>query len=356
MTNRLILVAGSGRSGTSLFSGIMKGMGCHVPQPEVEADVTNPRGFGEPQWVVDFHNGLLRQANVHASDARPEAWAKTAQVVRKRGVEHQLRQWLKGEFSHGDHVIIKDPRLLWFSVMWETVGSSIGADVGYATLLRHPLEVVKSKQTYYGENLVPTNRAAAWINTMLYIERATRDSKRTFVKYDDLLEDWVLTSAEACRALDLDIVDRVTAHQVRDINRLVDPSLRRVSGDWATLGVHREVADMCEEAWHLLEELRKSDAAEAGSLADDLDELRHRYGAFYDLAEATSQSSVLAERRQHRRPRSGGQPGGGGATPAAFSVRAKRKAKRELTRLRGRIRARLAPTVRKLRGAAGSGK
>ena len=51
----LILVAGSGRSGTSLFTGIVQRLGYAVPQPEVPADDTNPRGFGESQWVVDFH-------------------------------------------------------------------------------------------------------------------------------------------------------------------------------------------------------------------------------------------------------------------------------------------------------------
>jgi hypothetical protein len=200
MTKRLILVAGSGRSGTSLFSGIMKGMGCHVPQPEVQADETNPKGFGEPQWVVDFHTRLLRQASVHASDARPVAWVRAAETAAARPVQQELRGWLQREFAHGSHVVVKDPRLLWFPTLWDTVGASTGAGVRYATVLRHPLEVIKSKSTYYGEHLLPTNRAAGWLNTMLHIERATRDSTRAFVKYDDLLDDWVLAIDRVCRS------------------------------------------------------------------------------------------------------------------------------------------------------------
>src|SRR5262245_1295555 len=52
---RLMLVVGSGRSGTSLFTGVMQRLGFYVPEPEVVADETNPTGFGEPQWVVDLH-------------------------------------------------------------------------------------------------------------------------------------------------------------------------------------------------------------------------------------------------------------------------------------------------------------
>ena len=59
---RLLLVVGVGRSGTSLMAGILCQLGFHIPQPEVKADETNPRGFGEPRWVVDFHTRLLQQA------------------------------------------------------------------------------------------------------------------------------------------------------------------------------------------------------------------------------------------------------------------------------------------------------
>ena len=37
-------------------AGILGQLGFHIPQPEVQADDTNPRGFGEPRWVVDFHS------------------------------------------------------------------------------------------------------------------------------------------------------------------------------------------------------------------------------------------------------------------------------------------------------------
>ena len=52
---KVLFVAGAGRSGTSTMAGLMRIMGLHVPQPEVVADETNPKGFGEPRWVVDHH-------------------------------------------------------------------------------------------------------------------------------------------------------------------------------------------------------------------------------------------------------------------------------------------------------------
>ena len=70
---KVLFVAGAGRSGTSTMAGLMKIMGLHVPQPEVEPDETNPKGFAEPAWAVEHHSRLLREAVVQVSDSRPDA-------------------------------------------------------------------------------------------------------------------------------------------------------------------------------------------------------------------------------------------------------------------------------------------
>ncbi|MET0525856.1 MAG: hypothetical protein ABWZ91_13710, partial [Nocardioides sp.] len=70
---KLVMVAGAGRSGTSTVAGALSMLGLHLPQPEVPADETNPRGFFETQWVVDFNNALLdRSPQSRTLDARPE--------------------------------------------------------------------------------------------------------------------------------------------------------------------------------------------------------------------------------------------------------------------------------------------
>ena len=71
---KVLFVAGAGRSGTSTLAGIVSKLGMHVPLPEVPPDDSNPRGFSEPQWVVDVHDEWLREALVQVSDSRPNAW------------------------------------------------------------------------------------------------------------------------------------------------------------------------------------------------------------------------------------------------------------------------------------------
>ncbi len=115
---QLLLVVGSGRSGTSVLAGALQRLGFHVPQPEVTPDETNPRGFGEPQWVVDFHTELLARATVQVTDARPSSWARAAETGYDITQRARLADWLTGEFAISDQVVIKDPRLLWFVPLW----------------------------------------------------------------------------------------------------------------------------------------------------------------------------------------------------------------------------------------------
>jgi hypothetical protein len=340
MDNRLILIAGSGRSGTSLLSGILKAMGGYVPQPEVSADETNPHGFGEPQWVVDFHTKLLREVGIYTSDARPSAWAKTAELGRGWEVQTELETWVRGQFRNGDHVVVKDPRLLWFIPLWKRAGETVAAPC-FVTTLRHPLEVIKSKQTYYGGPWHPNNRVAGWLNTMLFTERSTRGSRRTMVRYDDLLSDWMQALAQASEALDLALIDRAHPNQMRDASRLVDPTLRRARATWSSLAVDDRLVELAEETWGIFDRAVTTGAHDDPSMRSDLDRLREIYVSLYAFAESLAQSSVSAAQRdgrsKQRRDRSlAGNPPLLSVRGAHKLRRVRRKVRRALNQFRSR--------------------
>ena len=238
----LVLVAGSGRSGTSLFSGILQRLGCHVPQPEVPADATNPRGFAESQWVVDFHTRQLRAARVQVSDARPAAWALTAQAGLDDAVRAELRAWLAGQFGAAPALIVKDPRLSWFLPLWRSCAEELGVAPRFVTMLRHPAAVIDSKQRWYGGWQGDVGRTAGWIHQTLFTERATRGAPRAFVRYEDLLEDWTRIVADVGDRLDLDVVRDAPAAAMRDVHGFVDRGLSRSRPDWGDLALPRRCA------------------------------------------------------------------------------------------------------------------
>ncbi len=308
---KVLFVAGAGRSGTSTLSGLMQLMGLHVPQPEVVADDTNPKGFGEPAWVVEHHDRLLKDAGVQVSDARPEAWFETGRIATRETERIKTAEWLEGHFAEGHELVVKDPRLSWFLGLWRVAAIRDGAIPVFATMLRPPSEVVGSKQKYYANRLGSAHLAASWLNMLLHTERATRESVadggRAFVRYGDLLDDWVKVVMHLGEQLELQNVLHAKSEQIRDGHRFVDPGLRRVTQSLADLQLPPKLHELTAQTW---EELNKL-AEPGGDTADvhaTLDQLREAYVDLYAEAEAISRSSVVAAEQRIRRERRGGVP------------------------------------------------
>src|SRR3954463_9533497 len=113
-SRRMLVVAGSGRSGTSLFTGLPGRLGVYIPKPEVSANKPTPRGFGEPRWLVDYHNDLLSSVDVVVEDGRPGGGGLTDKVAEDPAALGPLVEWLEQQFTENDRIVVKDPRLAWF--------------------------------------------------------------------------------------------------------------------------------------------------------------------------------------------------------------------------------------------------
>jgi hypothetical protein len=292
-TRRLLIVFGIGRSGSSLFAGIFARLGFHVPQPEVRADGTNPRGFSEPRWVVDFHERLMRKRRVRRFDSRPDAWNFTAAAAADEQALGDLRDWLAVQFVGVENVVVKDPRVDWFLPLWLRCADELGAQASFATMLRHPAEVVRSARDSYGTWQADASRAASWLNATLHTEHATRGARRAYVRYDALLEDWPREIARVAELLDLDWLREVERSTHPQVDELVDPTLRRAKVDWDGIDVPPALQALLEDTWGQVTRLAEPQG-DGEAARTSLDELRASYDRLYADAEAIAQSSVLA--------------------------------------------------------------
>ena len=300
---QLLLVAGSGRSGTSLVTGLAARLGFAIPLPEVTADESNPRGFGEPRWAVDFHTALLRQLNMAPEDGRPEAWPLAGSAGDLAGPRARLTAWLADELGRADRVVVKDPRLTWFVSLWSAVARDLGAEVSVLTMLRHPAESVRSRQLAYGSGSSSTTRTASWLNMMLGLEAEVRGMRRAVVAYTDLLADWRSALSAAEGPLGLDLVGGRPAAELDAAGTLVDASLRRAEADWETLGLAAPVRDLAERAYAALSGLVGAGPGQT----EVLDALRAEYAELYGWAADLSRSRVRAARVEERRKASSGR-------------------------------------------------
>lgn len=309
---RLVLVVGPYRSGTSLLASILGHLGFHVPKPEVRADDSNPRGFGEPRWVVEFHKRQLRERRVTVLDSRPAAWEKTADAARNERVLHELSSWLRVQFVGVDNMIVKDPRIGWFLPLWLRAAGDLGIETSFVTMLRHPTEVITSARTWYGAWQNDASRAAAWLNVTLHAEQATRTARRTFVRYHELLASWPDEISRVGKELDLPWLVGLERSRHPEIDAFVDPSLRRSADGWDAVQVPSVLQAMVEKVWRKLLELTQPGGDNSEACAS-LDAARSAYLQFYADAEAVAQSSITAAK-----PRRAGSPRASrGAEPSA---------------------------------------
>lgn len=314
---RLVIVAGSGRSGTSAATGVLKHLGLHVPQPEVQARGMNPRGFFEPEWVVRFHTRLLRRAQVSLQDARPDAFLLTERASSRPDVRGQLRDWLAPQFTVAPEVVVKDPRNAWFLPLWEHCAREIGVAPRFLTMLRHPVEVVASKEKVSEDKaLGPGSSAdrspvhggrygqswgvANWLNLALFTELATRESPRAFLRYDDLLADWRGAITRVADTLDLSMRSGFDPDRARAADEFIDPSLRRSQATWDDVAVSARLRDLAERVWQELSALGEDRDHRSGASAA-LDNARRDYVDLYAEAEAVAHSSIVMARRRATR-------------------------------------------------------
>lgn len=294
---RIVLVVGPGRSGTSTMAGVLTMLGLEVPGKMIAGNATNPRGFFEPRWVVNLHKQVLRRSVVSTLDASPDAGAVVDGVSEELGVADTLLAWVGERLESQPRLVVKDPRLIWFTETWAVTSEKLGIVPDFVVMLRHPAEVIGSRQTYYARGEKPPGRVdnvaqlAGWINVALQSELITRRGRRVFVHYPSLTAGWryVMRRVEETLDLGLEVPGDGTAHPV---DEFIDPSLRRVQKGWDEVEVPAGLRELADRLWQLLLEI--ADEGDSPERLARADALRDEYAQL--AADAAAMSRRLLKR------------------------------------------------------------
>ena len=288
MTKTLMLVTGSGRSGTSSLAGSLEKLGLHLPGPVVPPGPINPKGFFENVWIVDFHRDLLRTALVRSSDGSPHAFGRVQTVLSDGAAARQLGEWLAAHAAH-DLVVVKDNQACWFLPLWQEVAAGAGRELVLLTSLRHPAEVVGSRDRAWGAGreeadarMRETANVAAWLNVLAVTEEAGRPLRRAFVRFEDLVTDWRTELSRISGQLDLGLAIDPGPHE---LDEWLDAELRTAL-TWADVAVPAALQALADDAWTASTRLL-ADPRDAEALAA-LDRCRAGYAELYTDASAIS--------------------------------------------------------------------
>lgn len=141
-SRRVVIVLGSGRSGTSLLMQILAGMGMQVSNNLIAANVSNPEGFFEDLDFKDIQAELYSCLNVSASMPLPENWIDTDCAKRAKASLHASLQRLLAEKT--GILGLKDPRISTLLPLWLLLFNPLRVVPRYILAVRDPRSVVAS--------------------------------------------------------------------------------------------------------------------------------------------------------------------------------------------------------------------
>ena len=262
-----IAVLGMHRSGTSVLTGVLGLLGASLPKKLMPANWTNPKGFFEPNDIVDLHDEMLSALGSSWADYRglePARFNSAAAAPFKA----RLVAALRAEYDNATMFVVKDPRICRFFPLWRDVANIFGAETRALLVIRNPLEVAWSLAQRDG--LPHGYGLKLWLRHVLDSEFETRYSPRTFVTYADFMRDWPCAIEKIKSELDISLSD--TAPEVRaEVDALIDRDLRHYAVDEETFAVEYEDNPLVLKTYRALKTLvARSNDADAMKALDEV--------------------------------------------------------------------------------------
>jgi hypothetical protein len=185
LPDRVILILGMHRSGTSAVGGMLSQAGFDAPSDLMAANVVNPRGYWESQGLFALHEQLL--ASLGSRWDRPESlppgWEDSeATIAWRRETLHHLETIFAGTKAP----LIKDPRLCLLLPGWMPWLESGLLRIEMVLTLRHPLEVASSLAK--AQNLPSQEGLRLWLEHVLAAERISRGWPRMLLPFEALIQ------------------------------------------------------------------------------------------------------------------------------------------------------------------------
>lgn len=184
---RTVLVVIGARSGTSALAGTLGLLGGTLPKRLMGARSSNEKGHFEPVVIADIHDSLLAGAGSAWDDWRPfpPGWYDTAACPE---YADRLQAAFTEDYDDFQLAVLKEPRMARLLPLWWRLLGQVGARAVPVFIYRDPMEVAQSLAARDASTL--QHGLLYWLRNQLDAEFGTRGMRRSFVLFDELLEDW----------------------------------------------------------------------------------------------------------------------------------------------------------------------
>lgn len=268
---RLVITLGMHRSGTSLLSAALEGLGVEYGRELIGPAPDNPKGFWEDRAVVELNERMFQALGATSSTLGVDC-ARMAAGTRWR-FQLQIARWLRSRLSGERLLGLKDPRLPRLMDIWSPVLDCLKVDYWLLIPLRNPLSVAASLTARDGFSI--GKGLLLWYEHMVHALRFANGKRFVVVDYDHFLGQPEEVLCEVATWLgqqpDPLILERFW-------NQVFDPGLRHATYDLEALEQH---PDSFPDLVHLYRILLASSIGQARSheqaLSDDIAQIDERF-------------------------------------------------------------------------------
>ena len=179
-TNQIIVVLGSGRSGTSLLMQILENFGMSTSTNMIPAKEQTPTGAYEDREIFQIQNGFIGSVTPHAMPM-PADWEKNENLVE---VTKQLQNIIADRIEESSTIFgFKDPKTSMLIPMWTRIFNAMNLTPKYILTVRQPTSVITSMGRQYNTNTAVSE--LFWLTR--YTEALHHTGSNCFIVH---YEDW----------------------------------------------------------------------------------------------------------------------------------------------------------------------
>ena len=259
-----LVVLGMHRSGTSALSRVLNLCGASLPEKLLTPKHNNPRGFWEPEDVIDLNERTLRLLG--------GAWHRVGFDLPMEGdlvetfVDDAVAM-LASEYGDHETILIKDPRICVLAPLWHKALLAAGYRPAYVVPVRNPMEVAQSLHAR-GDMSVPEG-LALWLSYMQRVMKfAATYPDVMYIRFADLLDNWRGVIGRIAERLELPLDIESHADQV---DSFLEPSLRRQTSEDTALNALPEgpvITEICTLYKECVARSEQSSRLESNLLAE----------------------------------------------------------------------------------------
>jgi hypothetical protein len=180
-----VLVVGYYRSGTSALSGALTEAGVYF-KSDADANEHNPKGFFESTDLIRFDMALFDTLGIAWSDIAhlPVGWHNRADMsIQSR----RLKEIIEGQFDGRPIVGLKHPHICKFLPLYIRAVEELGYRVHILHTHRDPFAIATSQ--FKKNGLSRTHALLLWASYMTEAVKNARGSQRSWIFYDDMIQD-----------------------------------------------------------------------------------------------------------------------------------------------------------------------